>query len=48
MGQKASDTRAVSFEDVKVSKDNVVGTEGIGFKTAMGAFDMSRPVVSAW
>ena len=45
MGQRASDTRAVSFEDVKIPKENVVGEEGNGFKVAMGAFDMSRPVV---
>lgn len=48
MGQRASDTRAVSFEDVKVSKENIVGQEGNGFKVAMGAFDMSRPCVAAW
>ncbi|KAK4337393.1 hypothetical protein RND71_043340 [Anisodus tanguticus] len=47
MGQRASDTRAVSFEDVKIPKENVVGEEGNGFKVAMGAFDMSRPVVAA-
>jgi len=48
MGQRASDTRAVSFEDVKIPKENVCGEEGNGFKVAMGAFDMSRPVVAAW
>jgi len=47
MGQRASDTRAVSFEDVKIPKENVCGEEGNGFKVAMGAFDMSRPVVAA-
>ena len=36
MGQRASDTRTVSFADVKVPKENVVGQEGGGFKVAMG------------
>lgn len=36
MGQRASDTRAVSFSDVKVPKENIVGQEGNGFKVAMG------------
>lgn len=36
MGQRASDTRAVSFEDVKIPKENIVGQEGNGFKVAMG------------
>ena len=47
MGQRASDTRAVTFEDVRIPKENVVGQVGNGFKVAMGAFDMSRPVVAA-
>jgi len=47
MGQRASDTRAIQFEDVKIPKENVVGGEGNGFKVAMGAFDCSRPVVAA-
>jgi len=46
MGQRASDTRAVSFEDVKIPKENVVGDEGRGFIVAMGAFDLSRPIVA--
>jgi acyl-CoA dehydrogenase len=46
MGQRASDTRGVSFEDVRVPKENVVGEEGKGFKVAMGAFDFSRPIVA--
>lgn len=35
MGQRCSDTRSISFEDVKVPKENVLGGEGIGFKVAM-------------
>ena len=47
LGQRASDTRAVTFNDVKVPKANLIGQEGKGFFLAMSAFDHSRPVVSA-
>jgi len=47
MGQRASDTRGISFEDVRVPKKNVLGAEGLGFKIAMGAFDITRPPVGA-
>lgn len=47
MGQRCSDTRGISFTDVKVSKANLLGAEGDGFKIAMAAFDHSRPVVAA-
>lgn len=46
MGQKASDTRGITFEDVRVPKENVLIGEGVGFKIAMGAFDNTRPPVS--
>jgi len=39
MGQRASDTRGVTFEDVVVPAVNVLGADGAGFKIAMGAFD---------
>jgi alkylation response protein AidB-like acyl-CoA dehydrogenase len=39
MGQRASDTRGITFEDVVVKKENVLLGEGAGFKVAMGAFD---------
>lgn len=45
MGQRASDTRGITFEDVRVPKENVLLSEGAGFKIAMGAFDKSRPGV---
>ncbi len=32
MGQRASDTRMVTFEDVVVDNDKIVGAEGLGFK----------------
>jgi len=47
MGQKCSDTRVISFEDVEVPKENILGKEGSGFKVAMGAFDTTRPGVAA-
>ncbi len=46
MGQRCSDTRGITFEDVVVPKENVLGTEGVGFKIAMGAFDHTRPPVA--
>ena len=46
MGQKASDTRMVTFEDVRVPEENVLVGEGAGFKIAMGTFDLTRPPVS--
>lgn len=47
MGQRCSDTRAITFEDVKVPKENVIAKEGLGFKLAMGAFDTTRPPVAS-
>uniref|UniRef100_A0AC34FCD0 Uncharacterized protein n=1 Tax=Panagrolaimus sp. ES5 TaxID=591445 RepID=A0AC34FCD0_9BILA len=47
MGQKCADTRAVTFEDVVVPEENVLGKPGEGFKVAMSAFDMTRPGVAA-
>uniref|UniRef100_A0A914I4K7 Uncharacterized protein n=1 Tax=Globodera rostochiensis TaxID=31243 RepID=A0A914I4K7_GLORO len=47
MGQRCSDTRAITFEDVQVPKENVLGVPGAGFKVAMGAFDTTRPGVAA-
>ncbi|GLV42625.1 Medium-chain acyl-CoA dehydrogenase [Carabus blaptoides fortunei] len=47
MGQRASDTRGITFEDVRVPKENVLIAEGAGFKIAMGAFDRTRPPVAS-
>lgn len=47
MGQRASDTRSITFEDVVVPAKNRLGQEGDGFLIAMGAFDYTRPLVSA-
>lgn len=46
MGQKCSDTRGITFEDVRVPAKNVLGAPGQGFKIAMGAFDFTRPPVA--
>jgi acyl-CoA dehydrogenase len=47
LGQRASDTRSIRFDDVEVSAADRLGREGDGFKIAMSAFDHTRPVVSA-
>ena len=48
MGQRASDTRGITFTDVRVPVENLVGgVEGNGWMNAMKAFDYSRPVVAA-
>lgn len=48
MGQRASDTRAITFENVEVPAENVLGgAEGAGFFQAMAAFDKSRPIVAS-
>jgi acyl-CoA dehydrogenase len=46
MGQRASDTRGITFENVKVPEKYRLGNEGDGFKIAMKTFDFTRPVVS--
>ncbi|MEI6804925.1 MAG: acyl-CoA dehydrogenase family protein [Myxococcaceae bacterium] len=45
MGQCASDTRSVTFEDVEIPAENLLGREGDGFMIAMKAFDHTRPLV---
>uniref|UniRef100_A0A069DUA7 Medium-chain specific acyl-CoA dehydrogenase, mitochondrial n=1 Tax=Panstrongylus megistus TaxID=65343 RepID=A0A069DUA7_9HEMI len=47
MGQRASDTRGITFEDVRIPKENVLIAEGAGFKIAMETFDKTRPPVAA-
>jgi acyl-CoA dehydrogenase len=47
LGQRASNTTDVLFEEVKLTKANVVGAEGEGFKIAMKTFDRSRPWIAA-
>lgn len=47
MGQRASNTTDVLFDEVKLNKSHVVGVEGEGFKIAMKTFDRSRPWIAA-
>jgi acyl-CoA dehydrogenase len=47
LGQRASNTTDVLFEEVKLTKANLVGAEGEGFKIAMKTFDRSRPWIAA-
>lgn len=47
MGQRCSDTRQVTFQDVSVPAENVLGASGEGFKIAMKAFDITRPLVAS-
>lgn len=48
MGQRCSDTRAVTFSDVRIPESNIVGgTDGAGWFNAMAAFDLSRPNIAA-
>lgn len=46
MGQRASNTTAVVFENVRVPKENLLGGEGEGFKKAMTALDITRPMIA--
>lgn len=46
LGQRASDTRGISFDNVRVPERYRLGKEGDGFKIAMSAFDHSRPAVA--
>ncbi len=43
MGQRATDTSAVAFQDVVVPAANRLGEDGEGFKIAMQTLDFTRP-----
>jgi acyl-CoA dehydrogenase len=43
MGQRATDTSAIAFQDVKVPARNRLAEEGDGFKIAMKTLDFTRP-----
>jgi acyl-CoA dehydrogenase len=47
MGQRASNTATISFNDVEVPLDHLVGEENKGFKIAMMTLDRTRPGVAA-
>jgi acyl-CoA dehydrogenase len=47
LGQRASDTAMISFTDVEVPAENLLGEENKGFKLAMMTLDRTRPGVAA-
>jgi acyl-CoA dehydrogenase len=47
MGQRATDTSAIAFQDVRVPVENRLGEEGHGFKIAMMTLDFTRPGTAA-
>jgi acyl-CoA dehydrogenase len=47
MGQRATDTSALAFQDVRVPADHRLGEEGEGFKIAMKTLDFTRPGTAA-
>ena len=47
MGQRASNTATITFPEVEIPLDNLVGQENKGFKIAMMTLDRTRPGVAA-
>jgi acyl-CoA dehydrogenase len=47
LGQRASNTAVISFDEVRVSSANLLAEEGHGFKLAMQTFDRTRPDIGA-
>jgi acyl-CoA dehydrogenase len=47
MGQRASDTASISFDEVEIPAGNMLGEENHGFKLAMMTLDRTRPGVAA-
>jgi acyl-CoA dehydrogenase len=47
MGQRASDTAEVVFDDVRVPRANLLGREDEGFRIAMVTLDRTRPMIAA-
>src|SRR5438046_5096881 len=47
LGQRASNTATISFNDVEVPAENMLGEENHGFKLAMMTLDRTRPAVSS-
>ncbi len=47
MGQRASDTRVIHFDNVRVPASQRLGEEGEGFKIAMQTLDRTRPSIGA-
>src|SRR5436190_4931055 len=47
MGQRASNTATITFNDTEVPAENLLGKENEGFKLAMMTLDRTRPGVAA-
>jgi acyl-CoA dehydrogenase len=47
LGQRASNTATISFNDVEIPAENLLGEENHGFKLAMMTLDRTRPGVAA-
>jgi acyl-CoA dehydrogenase len=47
MGQRASNTATITFNDAEVPSENLLGEENHGFKLAMMTLDYTRPGVAA-
>jgi len=47
MGQRASATSDMIFEDVEIPQENLLGQEGAGFKIAMMTLDSARAAMAA-
>ncbi len=47
LGQRASNTATITFNDVEVPAENLLGEENHGFKLAMMTLDRTRPGVAA-
>ena len=47
MGQRASNTATITFNDTEVPAENMLGEENKGFKVAMQTLDRTRPGVAA-
>src|SRR6201996_1044560 len=47
MGQRASNTATISFNDTEIPLDHLIGEENAGFKLAMMTLDRTRPGVAA-
>jgi alkylation response protein AidB-like acyl-CoA dehydrogenase len=47
MGIRSSDTHSISYSDVKVPKENRIGTDGFGFKFAMKTLEGGRIGIAA-
>ncbi len=47
LGQRASNTATINFDEVRVPEENLLAPEGHGFKVAMQTFDRTRPDIAA-